>query len=73
MNHAIRRVGIVVILLLVALCAQLTYLQLVRASSLNHDPNNVRQATHDLTQDRGDIVTADGAVVARANATFRFG
>jgi penicillin-binding protein A len=66
MNSAIRKVGVVIVLLFVAITAQLTYLQLVRASSLNRDPHNVRVATRDLTRDRGDIVTADGAVLARS-------
>jgi peptidoglycan glycosyltransferase len=66
MNRAIRRVGIVVVLLFLALSGQLTYLQLVRANSLNHDPNNVRVVTADLIRPRGDIVTSDGAVLAHS-------
>jgi peptidoglycan glycosyltransferase len=66
MNHAIRRVGIVVVLLFVAVAAQLTYLQLVRANPLNHDPNNIRVVTRDFVRERGDIVTSDGAVLARS-------
>jgi penicillin-binding protein A len=69
MNRAIRRVGIVVVLLFIALSGQLTYLQLVRASSLNRDPANVRVVTADLVRPRGDIVTADGAVLARSVAS----
>jgi peptidoglycan glycosyltransferase len=65
-NHAIRKVGIVVVLLFVGISAQLTYIQLVRASSLNKDPHNIRIITRDLTRDRGDIVSADGAVLARS-------
>jgi peptidoglycan glycosyltransferase len=65
-NHAIRKVGIVIVLLFVAIAAQLTYLQLVRASSLNRDPNNIRIITRDLTRNRGDIVSADGSVLARS-------
>jgi penicillin-binding protein A len=66
MNTAIRKVAMVIVLLFVAIAAQLTYLQLVRASSLNNDPNNVRVTTRDLTQNRGDIVSEDGAVLARS-------
>ena len=69
MNRAIRRVGIVVVLLFVALSGQLTYLQLVRASSLNKDPANVRVVTADFVRPRGDIVTADGTVLARSTPT----
>jgi peptidoglycan glycosyltransferase len=64
MNIAIRRVGFVVVLLFVAIAAQLTYLQLVRANTLDHDPRNVRVVTRDFTRERGNIVTTDGAVLA---------
>ena len=66
MNRAIRKVGFVVVLLFVAITAQLTYLQLVRANSLDDDPHNVRVATRDLTRERGAIVTSDGALLARS-------
>ncbi len=66
MNVAIRRVGLVVVLLFLAISAQLTYLQLVHASSLNNNPTNVRVVTRDFTRDRGDIVTADGVVIAKS-------
>lgn len=69
MNRAIRRVGIVVVLLFVALSGQLTYLQLVRAAPLNKDPNNVRVVTADFVRPRGDIVSSDGAVLARSLPT----
>jgi peptidoglycan glycosyltransferase len=64
MNTAIRRVGFVVVLLFVGVVAQLTYLQLVRAKELDHDPRNVRVVTRDFTRERGTIVTGDGAVLA---------
>ena len=66
MNRAIRKVGFVVVLLFVAITAQLTYLQLVRADSLDRDPHNVRVSTRDLTHERGAIVTSDGALLARS-------
>jgi penicillin-binding protein A len=68
-NHAIRRVGMVVVVLFVAVAAQITYLQLVRANTLNRDPNNIRRVTRDFVRDRGDIVSADGAVLARSVPT----
>jgi peptidoglycan glycosyltransferase len=66
MNKAIRRVGLVVVLLFIAVSAQLTYLQLIRANSLDRDPNNIRRVTRDFVRDRGDIITADNATVARS-------
>ena len=56
-------------LLFIALSGQLTYLQLIRANSLNRDPNNVRVVTADLVRARGEIVTSDGAVLARSVAS----
>jgi peptidoglycan glycosyltransferase len=65
-NGAIRKVGFVIVLLFIAIAAQLTYLQLVRASSLNNDPHNIRVTTRDLTRNRGDVVSQDGSVLARS-------
>lgn len=64
MTRAIRRAGVGMMLLFVALAAQLTYLQLVRADSLENDPRNVRVFLRDINRPRGPIVTADGQIVA---------
>lgn len=64
MSVAIRRVGLGFIVLFVALAAQLSYLQLVRAERLEHDPRNVRNFLRDINRARGPIVTAEGEVVA---------
>lgn len=67
MNPAIRRVGVGIVVLFVALVAQLTYLQVSpRAEELADDPGNVRVWLRDLTRPRGTIETADGAVVAQS-------
>jgi penicillin-binding protein A len=65
-NRAIRRVGFVCILLILALVGQLTYLQVFHAEELADDPRNVRKAIRDFSRPRGDIITADGQVVARS-------
>jgi penicillin-binding protein A len=65
-NRAIGRVGVAIIVLLLLLVAQLTYLQIVDADNLAKDPRNVRGALRDANRPRGDIVTADGVVVARS-------
>ena len=69
MNHAIRRVGIATIVLVLVLVAQLTYLQVFHADSLADDPRNVRAAIRDFSRPRGEILTADGEVVARSVET----
>jgi len=65
-NRAIRRVGFACTFLIVALVGQLTYLQVFDAEKLADDPRNVRKAIRDFSRPRGDIVTADGQVVARS-------
>lgn len=66
MNTAIRRVGIGVVLLLLVLVGQLTYLQIVDANNLKANPHNVRKLLEDANRPRGDIVTADGTIVAHS-------
>jgi peptidoglycan glycosyltransferase len=63
-NRAIGRVGTSIVVLVLVLAGQLTYLQLVDADHLAHDPRNVRGALRDANRPRGPIVTADGVVVA---------
>jgi len=65
-NPAIRKVGVGLILLLLVLVGQLTYLQIVDANNLNHNPHNVRTLLQNANRPRGDVVTADGTVVAHS-------
>ncbi len=62
MNRAIRRVGGAIVVLMLVLVAQLTYLQVIDADNLENDPRNVRSALRDANRPRGPIVTADGVV-----------
>jgi penicillin-binding protein A len=66
MNRAIRRVGIAVVALVLILVAQLTYLTIVDANNLKRNPHNVRALLASANRPRGDIVTADGTVVAHS-------
>ncbi|HEX2737891.1 MAG TPA: penicillin-binding protein 2 [Acidimicrobiia bacterium] len=66
MNRAIRRVGIGVMVLMLALVGQLTYLQVVDAKKLSDDPRNVRNSIRDFNRPRGEIQTADGQIVAKS-------
>ena len=66
MNRAIRRVGGAVVVLILVLVAQLTYLQIIDADNLENDPLNVRSALRDANRPRGEIRTADGVVLARS-------
>jgi peptidoglycan glycosyltransferase len=69
MNVGIRRTGIAMIVLLVALVAQLTYLQVARSTSLANSSRNPRKYFANISRDRGPIETADGAVVALSKPT----
>ena len=69
MNRAIRRVGIAVTALILILVAQLTYFQVIDANSLKNDPRNVRTTLDQYNRARGDILTAEGDVVARSVPT----
>jgi peptidoglycan glycosyltransferase len=68
-NRPIRRVGYAVTVLILLLIAQLTYLQVVDASRLANDPKNVRGQLKEYNRARGEILTADGQVVAQSLPT----
>ncbi len=66
MNPAIRRVGFGLMAMLMALIAQLTYVQIVRAKQLSRDPANFRVSERDYVRARGEILTIDGVVIAKS-------
>ena len=65
MNRAIRRVGYALTALILVLVGQLTYLQVIDASNLANDPNNIRKFLRDINRPRGQILTADDQIVAQ--------
>jgi penicillin-binding protein A len=69
MNVGIRRIGIAMTLLFLALVAQLTYLQVGRNDQLANASGNPRKFFSEIRRDRGPIETADGAVVALSTNT----
>lgn len=74
MNRQIRWVGLAMLALFTALFAQLNYIQVVRAGAIDHNPKNSRLANKEFSADRGDIISADGVVLAHsapANDTFK--
>jgi peptidoglycan glycosyltransferase len=68
-NRQIRIAGIGIIVLFLLLFAQLNYLQVVRASSLDHNHLNTRLALAKFTTKRGDIVSSDAVVLAHSQPT----
>lgn len=67
MNRSIRAVTIFSALLIVALIANLTYIQAFQQKSLAEHPRNARQYLKSKSQERGQI-TAGGQVLARSKA-----
>lgn len=75
MNRPIRTVGIALMCCYLALFVKLNLLQVVQAPALSSHPGNNRKATRDFNEPRGDIVTADGKILAHSEETkgiFRF-
>jgi penicillin-binding protein A len=66
MNIGIRRVGAAMMILFLGLAAQLTYLQVIHGDALANAPGNARKFLRDISRPRGQIVTADGIVLAKS-------
>ncbi len=66
MNVQIRRLAIGLLVLYVALFAQLNRLQVFGAERLNQHESNTRPIVRDFDRPRGTITTADGTVIARS-------
>ena len=64
MNRAISRVFIVGIVLMVALLANLVWIQVIRAHALQHAPENHRLLAQELRVKRGRIEGFDGSTIA---------
>ncbi len=69
MNIGIRRIGIAMVVLFIALVAQLTYLQVGRNHQLANASGNPRKLFGDIRRDRGPIETVDGTVLALSTNT----
>ena len=78
MNRRIRRLGIGLVALFGLLFAQVSYIQVFAASGIAGNPANARrQIIAEYKVERGQIITADGTVIALSqpttgNATLRY-
>jgi len=63
-NRQIRRLAAALIVLYVALFVKLNQVQVFDAKSLNERPGNSRVVQRDFNDPRGNIVSADGAILA---------
>ena len=66
MNTQIRRLGIALVVLFLAMIVQLNVLQVIKAEDLASDPRNSRNAERDFGQQRGRILTADGKILVES-------
>jgi len=73
MNHALRRVSLIALVMFVLLLVNVNYVQGFEASSLANEPGNGRTFTSSLQFQRGSIVTADQKVVAFSKMNKAFG
>ncbi|MGH9184025.1 MAG: peptidoglycan D,D-transpeptidase FtsI family protein [Acidimicrobiales bacterium] len=66
MNSQIRRLTVAMLALFGALFVQLNLVQVLRAEQYRENPANRRQILRDFNRPRGQIVAADGTVLARS-------
>jgi len=66
MNRQIRRLGVAMVVLFGALFVQLNVIQVLRADEYEDKPDNTRAVLRDYLRPRGQIVSADGTVLARS-------
>lgn len=64
MDRQIRRLGLALAACFTVLAAQLGYIQLIAADRLNDRPDNSRQQQRNFNRPRGQILAADGTVLA---------
>ena len=67
MRRSYRRLGVAVMVLILALLANFTWVQVVQSASLRADPNNTRSQLDELTRARGQITAQGGVVLARSD------
>lgn len=68
MNRGIRRIALLTMVLLLAVVANLTYVQFVQAGSYAQDPRNLRTLLSEYQHPRGSII-AGGEVIASSTPT----
>jgi peptidoglycan glycosyltransferase len=76
-ERRIRRLGVFMVLCFVALFIQLNNIQVFKANSLANNPNNPRVVALARSQGRGEILSADGVVLASStlappNAIYKY-
>jgi peptidoglycan glycosyltransferase len=65
-NRSIRRLGVAIVVLYLALFVKLNWIQVVDKDSLDENPLNTAQVRRDFNRPRGSIVSADGVLLAQS-------
>ena len=65
MNRQIAKLGVGLLACYLALFAMVNYVQVAESDALNDHPLNSRAIVRDFDRDRGEILSADGLVLAR--------
>ena len=65
-DKALRRIFFLFLFLFLLVAANLTYLQVIRASQLTHRQENPRELREELSFKRGSIYSADGKILAQS-------
>jgi penicillin-binding protein A len=66
MNRQIRRIGTLVLIMFVALFTSTTIIQAISVDQLKADPRNIRVLDDSYSAERGEILDADGDVLAKS-------
>ncbi|GAA4383661.1 peptidoglycan D,D-transpeptidase FtsI family protein [Tsukamurella soli] len=72
MNTPLRRVTLVVVLMVVALLANATYIQVFRADSLRADPRNERVLLDEYSRQRGSILAGPAVMASSIKTADRY-
>lgn len=67
MNRTLRKSGMFIVVLMVALLANITYIQLIKSDTYRNDPNNRRILYEESSRQRGLITADNGVVLARSD------
>ena len=66
MTRQLRRVGTIILIMFVALFTSTTIIQVVSVDQLNNDPRNIRTLDDSYSVARGQILDAEGDVIAKS-------
>ena len=69
MNKQVRRLSIALLICFTVLFVQLNVMQIVKADDYNSRADNTREIVRDFSRPRGQILSADGRILADSVAS----